>query len=144
MFERGNGIVRRIISLLLHQHNVGAWWGGFKNVAGGAGIYITIINLMLITVTAYATTIAPWTQSKGLNISFIAFLGVILVVILLILAFEYKVSIPSTFQFTNIQWWQHKNPMRKEMVSLRKQLKGLKKDIDDLKSIIEELRKDNE
>jgi len=119
-------VIRGFLKRLMQQHTIGGkWLGGFKNVASGATMYITFINLVLLAVTAYATTVAPWMQGRGLNIPFVVFLGVILGIILVVFAFEYKVSVPSNFIFWNDQWWRHSNPIRRKMEMLEARLKKI-------------------
>lgn len=90
-------------------------------------MYITILNLVLLTVTAYGTTIAPWLQGKGLHLPFVLFLGVIFLGVVFVFAFEYKVSMPSIFSFWNDQWWKFDNPIRVKMEKLDKRLKKIEK-----------------
>lgn len=130
-------MIRRFRELIFRQHNIGNWWGAFKNVAAGATMYITIINLLLLTVTAYGTTIAPWMQGKGLNIPFVAFLGIMFLGVMLVFAFEYKVSMPSLFSFWNDQWWKHDNPIRRRMDKMDKRLKK----IEDVEKRLEAIEK---
>ena len=137
MFE--HKVIKRIVERVMHQYHVGAGWGAFKNVAGGTTMYVTFINLCLLIPTAYATWFGPLMLSKGVTLPFVVFLGVIVLGIAVMFAFEYKVSIPSMFHFANAQWWEHENPMRKEVDIMEAQLTGLKKDMDELKSMIEKL-----
>ena len=116
-------MIKKIVNLILKQNSVGGkWLGGFKQVASGATMYVTFINLALLAVTAYGTTVAPWMQGKGLNIPFAVFFGIIFLVILIVLGFEYKVAVPSNFIFWNDQWWRHDNPIRNKMNNLEKRL----------------------
>ena len=118
---------RKILSIATRQYNIGNWWGGFKNVASSATIYITALNLILLAVTAYGTTIAPWMWRKGISMPFVVFLGIILLGILLVFAFEYKLSIPSIYSFWNEQWWRHDNPMRRKIEDMDKRMKKMEK-----------------
>ena len=134
-------IMRKLIALLFRQYGIGNWWGAFKNVAAGSSMYVTIINLVLIAVTAYGTTIAPWLQGQGLNIPFITFFGVLFMIVLIIFAFEYKLSIPSQFSFWNDQWWRHNNPIKRKMDKMDKKLKAIGKMDKRLKGIEEALKR---
>ena len=91
-------------------------------MASGATMYVTFINLLLLAVTAYGTTVAPWMQGKGLNIPFVIFFAFILLIVLVVLGFEYKVAVPSNFIFWNDQWWRHDNPIRRKMNNMEKRL----------------------
>ena len=129
----------RFVASVLRQHNIGAWWGGFKSVASNVMSYVILLNLILVAPIAHSTTVDPWLSQRGIQMPLFVFMGLIMLGIVLIFILEYKVSIPSVFHFTNVQWWQHKNPMRKEMLVQKKQLKGLGKDVGELKSMIREL-----
>jgi len=121
--------IKGLKEFLFRQYDIGNWWGAFKNVAAGSSMYVTIINLVLLAVTAYGTTIAPWLQGKGLNVTFAAFFGILLVIVLVIFAFEYKASIPSQFSFWNDQWWRHNNPIKKKMDKMDKRLVAIEKEL---------------
>ena len=123
---------KKILSAIFRQHNIGNWWGAFKNVAAGASMYVTFINLCLLIPTAYATWFAPWMFEKGVNLPFIIFLGVILLAIAIVFAFEYKVSIPSAYSFWNEQWWKHSNPIRNKMADMDKRLEKIEKALESI------------
>ena len=129
------------VASILRQHNIGIWWGGFKNVAANVMAYVTFLNLIFVAPVAYTMVVDPWLEERGLSLPFFSFMGILFLGLALIFVLEFKVSIPSIYHFWNEQWWQHKNPMRKEMASQKKRLKGMEKDLGELKSMIMELTK---
>jgi len=135
---------RKLASNIFRQHNVGVWWGGFKNVATSVMAYVTFLNLIFVAPVAYAMVVDPWLTEQGVTLPFSVFMGLLFLGIVLIFVLEFKVSIPSTYYFWNEQWWRHKNPMRKEMGNLKKQVKEIRKDLSELKSLTRELVKNAE
>ena len=131
----------RFVASVFRQYNIGTWWGGFKNVAASVMTYVTFLNLIFVTPIAYTMVVDPWLAERDVSLPFFAFMGIVLLVVVLIFILEFKVSIPSFYHFWNEQWWQHRNPMRKEMNSQKKRLKGMEKDLGELKSMIKELSK---
>lgn len=119
------------MSKFLKQKKVGTWLGGVKQVFGQLNMYLAFINLILIAVTAWNTTLSEWLSEMGVNIPFWVF-GLFIVLFLLgAMLFEYKVTIPSFFSFWNSQFWAHDNPLRKEIKSIREELQAIKKVLDE-------------
>ena len=111
----------------LEQKNIGRHWGGIKQVAQQLSFYVQILNLALIGVVAYHTTITDWCSRLGISITLWKFGCAIVFLLCLAAVLEYKFTIPSFYSFWNQQWWEHDNPMRKEMEALRKEVRSLKK-----------------
>lgn len=110
---------------LLKQKKIGSWWGGVKQSTAQLTMYVTFINLLLIAVTAWNTTLSEWLAEFGIEIPFIVFALGILFILMAALLFEYKVSIPSFFSFWSAQFWEHDNPMRKKIEEIDKKLDEL-------------------
>lgn len=118
---------KRVAKGIFRQHNVGTWWGAFKNVASNVMAYVTFLNLIFVAPVAYTMVVDPWLTKRGFSLPFAAFMGILFLGIALIFVLEFKVSIPSIYHFWNEQWWQHKNPMRKEMKALNKRMKAMER-----------------
>ncbi len=122
--------MNRILSAILKQRNIGRWWGGLKYVAQHLTTYVTAINLALISVTAYYTTLAPWFHEHGWYIRFWHFELLLVISLASVFLLEYKIGLPSYFDFFNEQFYQHNNPLRQDMANLSQQVKELKEELE--------------
>jgi hypothetical protein len=121
----------------MQQVNIGKWWGLFKLLGQNITSYVQYINMVLIALTAYATTISPYLHEHGIAIPIWAFGVVILTVLIIAFVFEWAVSFPSFFSVWNSQWWNHNNPMKAEVEKLHKE-------IAELKTLITSMQKDKQ
>lgn len=115
----------------LKQKKVGNWLGGIKQVFGQLNMYLAFINLILIAVTAWNTTLSGWLLEAGIAVPFWVFGLCIVLFLLSAMIFEYKVTIPSFFSFWNSQFWAHDNPLRQEISLIRQEIKELKEMMDE-------------
>ena len=120
---------KRLKELLLRQHDIGRWWGGFRTVASNTSMYITLFNMALLVPMAYVTWVAPWFLEREIVFPFGIFIGVIFFGGMSILLIEYKLLTPSGFSFWNDQWWRHNNPIKKKMNKMDRRLKAIEEAI---------------
>ena len=89
--------------------------GGFKEVLAQAAFWITIINFILIAVTAYHTTlrdyITPHIPWFDLPVFFLS-LGTLVLIIMVI---EYKFVIPSLYIFRSKQMFEHESQVTRKL-----------------------------
>src|SRR3989304_2273903 len=109
--------------LLAQSGVMGEWWGGLKLVAQHAGIYIQIVTMGLAGLGAYTGLL-----NRGINVPFWAFALTVIVLTLAVVAVEWEMGVPSTFSAWNKQWWEHDNPLKKEIAALHKEIAELRKD----------------
>jgi uncharacterized membrane protein YcjF (UPF0283 family) len=81
---------------VLKQYKIGLWLGGIKHSIGQIGIYISFVNLFLLSITAYNT---GWIQEHFVRLNFIEFIGIVIAVVILAMVLSYKVDMPSYFGF---------------------------------------------
>lgn len=101
----------------MKQINIGSFLGSVKLLAQHVTPYLSIFTLGFAAISAYVT-IAAWLRDQGIDFPFWIFLILLTVSIVLLFIFEYTVVFPSFFSAWNKQWWDHDNPMRKEMEDL--------------------------
>jgi hypothetical protein len=116
---------------LIKQLNIGSWIGALKTVFGQVGQYISFVTMGLAAIAAYPV-ISSWLVSVGLSFPLLGYVLIMVGIILLICILEYIFGQPSTFSYWNEQWWEHDNPMRKEMDDLNEYIKIIEKKIDNL------------
>ena len=112
--------MRRIISIIFRQYDVGEWWGALSQTLAQIMAFITVFNLALLIPTAYVTWFAPWAQKNGWNVPFSTFLLTIFIISIITLLLGYKLLTPSSFAFWNRQFWKHRNPIRITLAEMRK------------------------
>ena len=108
------------------------WWGAIKLVAQHANIYIQFLILSFSGVSAYYV-ISQWLLSEGVALPFWLFALAVALLVLALILFEWKLGLPSMFAAWNNQWWEHGNPLRKEVKELHKKLDEIKEKLDERK-----------
>ncbi len=116
--------------LLKQSHILGAWWGNLKLVAQHTNLYIQIFILSFSGIAAYGV-LSGQLHEWGYVFPFWLFATVVLIVLFTLAFLEWKLSLPSVFISWNRQWWDHKNPLRKEVKELHKKLDEIKKALDE-------------
>jgi hypothetical protein len=109
---------------ILKQSNLGKfgkWWGAFRNLGQYVAFYITFANFFMIFMTWYVL-INPEMQKIGIFIPFFVFAAVMLLGLIIAMVLEHKFTLPNYFTYWNSQWWQHGNPLPKEIDDIKKQL----------------------
>jgi hypothetical protein len=81
---------------VLKQYKIGLWLGGIKHSIGQIGIYISFVNLFLLSITAYNT---GWIQEHLIQLNFIEFIGIVVGVVICAMIIAFKVDMPSYFGF---------------------------------------------
>jgi len=109
---------------------LGIWWGAAKLVVQHANIYVQFLILAFSGVSAYYV-MSQWLLSKGLQLPFWVFALSVATVVLALVLFEWKLGLPSMFAAWNDQFWEHKNPLRKEVEELHKKLNEIRKVLDE-------------
>lgn len=111
--------------------SLGTFWGKLKITGGLIGLYITAINFILLTITAYPV-ISEWLHAKNILIPFWQFEVLVVLAICLVLFLEYKFSLPGYYRASNEQVWRNDNPIRIELEAIRAENKELRKLVEDL------------
>lgn len=108
------------------QYNIGASWGAMKITWTHLAVYVNAFSALLVAMTFHHTTLVDW-----VDIPLPIFLLAIGIVIVIAGIFEYKLSLPSVFQF-------HMDQQLKHSVIFSSFIKETK---DNQKEIIKELKK---
>lgn len=125
--------MRRIIKKLFRQTAVSGRWGSIKQSAIQMGIYITMLNVVLLSITAYSS---DWVQDfivKRFGLNLLTFELIIFGIIICMLIFTWKIDMPSFFKSWNNQFWMHDNPVKKELNEIKKQLDRVENELKELK-----------
>ncbi len=109
---------------IFNQVNVGMAWGGFKALLSSASSYASWISLA-IQITVFYTVVLPYVKDV-IDLPFWLFMLIVVIVGVLVLLFEWKVTIPSSLKFSNKQSYIHDNPIRKDIADLQKDIDLIK------------------
>jgi len=126
MQRRGKMEIKK---LLARQYNFGPWLGGFKDLFSRTMLYISIINFILIAITAYHVTLKVFLLQYLPWMSFWMYFIGLVVIVLLAMVLEFKFIIPSHYTFLNRQEFEHQNLIRKELEGIKKELEELRKEL---------------
>lgn len=129
--------MRKFLSSLLKQHDIGQGYGGFINTVSSTAMFVTFFNTLLLVPMAYVTWVKPWTEGKGIYLAFTSFVGLIALSGFIVLLIQYKLLTPSTFFFWNRQFWKHNNPIRQKLNEIEKKMDKRLKSIEEALERIE-------
>jgi hypothetical protein len=118
---------------MIKQINIGNWWGALMTLAGRLNIYISMINMVLISFFAYPSVSSFIVNNTGISIPFWAFILIIIITPFVVMVFEYKFGLPSFIAFNNEQAWRHDNPIRKDIESMQRDITEIKRILIDIK-----------
>jgi len=109
---------------LLRQKNVSEHWGSIKLGVGQIGIYLAALNMGMISLTLWQT---GWIQQNFFPLAFWQFVLILLSIISLMMLLAWKVDMPSYFASWNLQFYKHRNPLRRDIEEILTRLKRLEK-----------------
>ncbi len=122
-------------SKLTRQYNVGGFVGGIKDILTRVILYVSFINFLLLAVTAYHTTLESTLRTWMSWMTLPIFVGILTVLVLISMVIEYKIVLPSTIAYLNLQGYKHQNP-------IREQLDRVERTLADIQEKIQEQEKD--
>lgn len=117
----------------LRQFQLGPWLGGVKDLSSHTAIYISGLNMLMIAVTAYHTTLREYIQNIAPWFNFGMFLMALFIVVFVLIIMEYKFVLPSTWAFRNMQQYKHEYPIKRDIRKLSEKLDRLEEIILDKK-----------
>ena len=117
--------MHRLMKHIPSQKKPGQFIGGLKELFGRTSFYITVINFMLLIVTAYYTTIRDF-----VNMPFIWFFAIIMLILGFAMFIEYVYILPSSMIFQNSQSYKHENPLKDDIKLILNRLDEIEKKID--------------
>jgi uncharacterized membrane protein len=124
--------MRKISTLwqkITKQNETKAWIGGLKEVLGHTVFWVSMINFVLIAVTAYNTTLYIYINLYFQWMTFPIFMLFLVVLVAIAMLIEYKIIIPSVMAFRNKQEYEHQNLLRKDLDEIKERLKGIEDSI---------------
>ena len=96
------------------------WWGKFRFMYGHATFYVGLIQMILIALMAYNTTIQPWAvEYLGWRITFWQYCALLGVTVTVGIVVEFMVSVPALIAVSNEQMYKHESPIKTDFISVR-------------------------
>lgn len=114
---------------------LGKWWGNLQTIAQHTNIYIQFMILSFSATSAY-TVVSSSLHGWGYQLPFWQFVVGILLVLVVMGLFSWRLSIPSTFATWNEQWWNHGNHLKDR---LDKRDKEIDERLDKIEKILIEI-----
>lgn len=113
---------------ITRQHNPGYQIGGIKDLLIRVLFYVSGINFVLLAATAYHTTLREPIHQWMPWFTFPMFLGILVVLVSLSMVLEYKLVLPSTMAYLNLQQYKHQNPIKAQLDRIEATLAKMQKD----------------
>lgn len=88
--------------------------GAARNLFVRSMFYISLINFLMLALTTYAVVVRDVVE-----IPFVAFIAVLIVIVGVSLTFEYCIVLPSETSFMNKQVYEHDNPVKDDLREIK-------------------------
>lgn len=95
--------------------------GALKDLLMRTTFYISILNFLMLAVTAYYTTVRYF-----LPFPFWLFFLCLLLIVGIAMLIEYAIVMPSQISFINWQIYTHNNPIRRDLEEIKSELDEIK------------------
>jgi len=109
---------------ILKQQDTGQIWGAFKALVSSCSSYASWVSMSMQAVVLYTVT-SPMMNEKNISIPFWVFCLIIVVLVIMLLTFEWKITIPSTMAFNNAQIAKHNSPIYQNTEKILEQNKKI-------------------
>ncbi len=108
-------VVKTIKAKLAHQMNTSPFIGSLINVYSSTAIVFTPLTFLGVATTLYGLWGADAIQAWLPWFTFGHLIGVLVIFVLVLMVFFYKVIIPSMYAFQMQQQYKHRNPLVTDM-----------------------------
>lgn len=122
--------------MIIKQRNIGTFLGMMKIIVGQCTPYINWVQLGLVAIMSFYTTLNPMFAGWGIQFPFWIFLVILAGIVIGIMTFEYTLMLPSYFGAANVQTWDAENPQRKLLEAMAKEIKASREENAEIKSEI--------
>lgn len=108
-----------MLKRLLKQYKI-PWVGGLKDVLAQTVFYVSMINFVLIGITAYNTTLREYFIRWIPGFQLWMFFAIIIILVFGLMVLEYKYIVPSLYSFRSKQMFEHESKVMDELRDIRK------------------------
>ena len=107
------------------------WWGKFRFMYNYAQFYIGMIQLMLIAIVAYNTTMKPWlAEAFGWNITLWQYCVALGVLLIIGMVLEFSLGVPALVAVSNEQMYKHDSPIKTDFIEVKDKQKAIEAKLD--------------
>jgi len=106
------------------QRRVSKVIGAVKELMSRVTFYVSVLNFLMLAVTAYYTTIR-----HVLPIPFWIFFAILIVIVIIAMILEYTIVLPSQIAFINWQVYTHENLIRRDLEKVMKKLEEIEQQL---------------
>jgi len=124
---------------MFRQYSFGPWLGAFKDLSSRALFYLTPINLFMLAATTYHITARDFIWQYAPWVNFWMFFGALVFGALCAMVIEYKIIVPSSVQFSNVQGYKHGNPIRGDLETIMGEIKKIEEKLEAIDAKCSEL-----
>jgi uncharacterized protein HemY len=104
------------------------WFGKLEFLGQHVNVYVQMLILVFSGGAFYVSIHDKLLEHYGIEISVWMFALAVIVFLTVAALFKWSISLPGFFSAWNKQWWEHDNPMRKELDEIKKQLLRIEND----------------
>lgn len=103
------------------------WWGKIRFIYGYSVFYVGFIQLSLVALMAYDTTVRNWFwQYLHVHITLWQYLLALLLIVALGILVEYVISIPALIAISNEQMYKHESPIKTDFEDIKREQEAAK------------------
>ena len=107
------------------------WWGKFRFMYSHALIYVGMVQLTLIALMAYETTVRPWANEYfGWNITFWQYTLVLVLSVFFGVLVEFIISVPAVIAVSNEQMYKHQSPIKTDFEDVKREQRNQGRKLD--------------
>jgi len=110
--------IDKLIAKILPKQRSIRKLGAIKNLFTRTGFYISLLNFLMLSATAYQIVIKEY-----FSLSYVIFLFILCTIVLGAMGFEWWIMLPSETAFGNWQTYEHQNPWRKDLEEVQENLR---------------------
>ncbi len=119
------------------------WWGKVRYIYGNATFYIGALQLVLVALVAYNTTVRQWVLVYfHFELLFWQYVAVLVTISLIGFLAEYVFSIPALVAVGNEQAYKHGSPIKSDFEEVKKKLSKQKKQLARIEKMLTDLVKE--
>lgn len=112
--------------ILFNQHKPRLMLGLARDMLTRAQSYYGLMNASMMMITVY--TVREGTIKSHLPwMNFMIFFAFIVLMLIVVMIFDYKMVYPSQIAFHQHEAWKHRSPVRKDFEALKLELEDMKK-----------------
>ena len=116
------------------------WWGKFRFMYGNAAFYVGALQLALVAIMAYNTTVRPWAaEYLGWNILFWQYCVFLVVSVLMGVLIEFMVTVPALIAVSNEQMYKHDSPIKTDFEDVKREQEAAKKKQEEIEKKLDEI-----